>query len=370
MSSCLVTPTPRGLYCEQGDFYVDPSRGVPRAVVTHAHSDHARRGSEHYLCARPGVQLLRRRLGPRAVIRAVAYGEPVDINGVRVSLHPAGHVLGSAQVRLEHAGRVTVVSGDYKLDADPTCAAFEPVRCDTFITEATFGVPLYRWPSPAQVFGEINAWWRSNQQRQRTSVIYAYALGKAQRILAGVDANLGPIFVDRTIAELLPAYTAESVKLPDVRVVEPYAVRAARGHALVLTPMNGAIRRMRRWGEAASAFASGWVHWRGGAALGGGSGGFVLSDHADWPGLTSAIRATGASDVGVMHGFTGPLTRWLRAGGWNAWEIPIGPHGRLGVEPSEEAVAQHSADVPDSTADACTGGLFESLPAGPARVAV
>ena len=170
----LLAHTSRGLYCAAGDFYVDPWRPVPRAVITHAHADHARPGHGNYLASFEGRHVLRTRLGAAANIESLPYGECRDINGVKVSLHPAGHVLGSAQVRIERKGEVWVVSGDYKLDYDPTCPFFEPVRCDTFITESTFGLPIYRWRTHAQIFAEINTWWRANADAGRASVIYGY----------------------------------------------------------------------------------------------------------------------------------------------------------------------------------------------------
>ncbi|MEM1028018.1 MAG: DNA ligase-associated DEXH box helicase, partial [Planctomycetota bacterium] len=180
----LILPTDRGLYCAEGDFYIDPWGPVDRAVVTHAHSDHATPGSRRYLCSRIGVEVLRPRVQAGAKIEGVDYGQPTSINGVKVSLHPAGHLLGSAQVRVEHAGRVEVVTGDYKTQADATCAAFEPVRCHRLITECTFGLPIYSWRPEAEIADELNAWWRENQAAGRTSVVFAYALGKAQRVLS------------------------------------------------------------------------------------------------------------------------------------------------------------------------------------------
>ena len=210
----LVVATPRGLYCPAGDFYIDPWRPVPRAVITHAHSDHARRGHGAYLAQAQGEGVLRARLGADIRLQAVAYGEAVTIHGVRVSLHPAGHVLGSAQVRLEHAGRVWVASGDYKLDPDPTCAPFEPLRCDVFITESTFGLPIYRWPSGDDLFADMSAWWRANADAGRASVVYAYAFGKAQRVLAGVDHSVGPLVCHGAVQVLNDAYrTAGNIGL-------------------------------------------------------------------------------------------------------------------------------------------------------------
>jgi putative mRNA 3-end processing factor len=182
------------LYCQAGDFYVDPWQPVKRAVVTHAHADHARQGSENYLAAREGEQIFRNRLGPEAKITSVPYGEVVNLNGVKVSLHPAGHILGSSQVRIEHRGRIWVVSGDFKVDPDPTCSPFELVDSHTFITESTFGLPIFCWPPQEQVFDQLNVWWRKNHEEGKASVLFAYALGKAQRILLGLDQSIGPIF--------------------------------------------------------------------------------------------------------------------------------------------------------------------------------
>ena len=216
----LLKVTDRGLYCAAGDFYIDPWKAVDFAVTTHAHSDHARGGSRHYLSSAEGRGVLQERLGSGAHIQGIPYGETVARNGVRISLHPAGHILGSAQVRVEYRGEIWVVSGDYKTEAERTCAPFEPVRCHTFITESTFGLPIYRWRPQAEVFDGINAWWRANQLASRTSVLFAYSLGKAQRVLAGVDPTIGPIFVHGAVAKLLPHYAAAGVELPEVASIK------------------------------------------------------------------------------------------------------------------------------------------------------
>src|SRR5262245_24965193 len=204
----LLQLTEAGLYCPEGDFYIDPWQPVERAVITHAHSDHARPGSKKYLTTVEGEAVLRLRVDyadpadPTAVrpqIRTLTYGQALDLNGVRLSLHPAGHLLGSAQVRVEQRGEVWVVSGDYKTEVDTTCTPFELVRCHTFITESTFGLPIYRWRPQQEIFAEINSWWRANQDLERTSILYAYALGKAQRILAGLDHSICPLLVPLSI---------------------------------------------------------------------------------------------------------------------------------------------------------------------------
>ncbi len=323
----LVVARPEGLYCPPGDFHIDPWRPVGHAVITHAHGDHARTGSGHYLAAAAGEVVLRTRLGA-IDLQAVPYGEVVEHRGVRISFHPAGHVLGSAQVRLEHGGRVWVVSGDYKTEDDGVSAAFEPVRCDTFITESTFGLPIYRWAPQAGIFDDIADWWRRNAADGRTSVLYCYALGKAQRILSGLDLSIGPVVTHGAVATVNEAYRASGIALPPTRSASEFettgtaAAREARaelGRALVLAPPSAARSPwLRRFPDPVDAFASGWMQLRGARRRRGVDRGFVLSDHADWPGLGAAIRATGAGRVLVTHGSVGPMVRWLREQGLDA----------------------------------------------------
>lgn len=314
----LVVQRPEGLYCPPGDFYIDPWRPVARAVITHAHSDHARSGHGHYLAAQPAEGVLRARLGDIA-LQTLAYGEPLVHNGVRVSLHPAGHVLGSAQVRLEHGGQVWVASGDYKVAPDRTCAAFEPVRCDVFITESTFGLPIYRWCPDEEVFANINAWWARNVDHSRASVVGCYSFGKAQRLLSGVDPSIGPIIVHGAVEPLNGAYRAAGVELPQTQMVNEVKDRADLRRALVVCPPSAmASPWMRRFGEAQTAFASGWMQVRGNRRRGGHDRGFVLSDHADWPGLLQAVAATGAQRVIVTHGSSAVMVRYLGEQGLRA----------------------------------------------------
>lgn len=310
----LLTSTDRGLYCAAGDFFIDPWRPVNFAVTTHAHSDHARSGSRCYLTAEPGRGVLQERLGGDASIETLPYGERITRNGVTVSLHPAGHILGSSQVRVEHRGEVWVVSGDYKTQAEATCTPFEPVRCHTFITESTFGLPLYRWRPQEEIFADINRWWRENQLEGRSSVMFAYSLGKAQRVLSGVDPSNGPIYVHGAVTKLLPHYEAAGVKLPSIET----DVKTT-GPGLVVAPgSTDGSPWLRKFGEISRASASGWMAVRGTRRRQSLDRGFVLSDHADWDGLIGSIRATEATRVLVTHGFTGPMVRWLRENGWEA----------------------------------------------------
>lgn len=327
----LVQATPQGLYCPLGDFHVDPVSPVERAVITHGHTDHARPGCRRYLASSSSAPILKERLGADADIEPLAYGEAVTLNGVRVSLHPAGHVLGSAQVRIEHRGEVWVVSGDYKTTPEPSCEPFEPLRCHVFLTESTFALPIYRWRPQAEVMEQIHAWWRSNQESGRTSVLFGYALGKIQRLLAALDANLGPICVHGAARVFLPAYEAAGVRFPPVHSAEAAEVRRFKGRALVLAPFS-TFRTpwFRALGPTATGYVSGWMQVRGHRRRQGVDRGFALSDHADWVGLLEAIRASGAERIGVMHGYTEALSRWLREHGWDCWEVSSGL--RLGEE--------------------------------------
>lgn len=340
----LLEHTARGLYCAAGDFYIDPWRPVDRAVITHAHADHARPGHARYLAARPAEGVLRSRLGAGMALDCVEYGEVRHLNGVQVSLHPAGHVLGSAQVRVEHRGEVWVVSGDYKLDADPTCAPFEPVRCHTFVTESTFGLPVYRWEAPQRIFAKVNAWWAANAAAGRASVLYGYAFGKAQRILMGVDAGIGPIFVHGAVQVLNEAYRASGVALPETLQVSEVARKFDFSRALVVAPPSAqATPWLRRFGDFSDGFASGWMAIRGAKKQRNVDLGLVLSDHADWPSLLRAIEASEASRVLVTHGSVPVMVRYLRERGLeaDALETPFagegGSDGDAAGEGSESA---------------------------------
>ncbi|MCO7504649.1 MULTISPECIES: ligase-associated DNA damage response exonuclease [Pseudomonas] len=316
----LVIARPEGLYCPPGDFYIDPWRPVERAVITHGHGDHARNGNRHYLTASPGAGILRSRLGADINLQTLDYGQRLDHGGVALSLHPAGHVLGSAQVRLEYRGEVWVASGDYKVEPDGTCAPFEPVRCHTFITESTFGLPIYRWEPQQQIFDQINAWWRENITLGKASVLFCYSFGKAQRILHGLDPSLGPILVHGAVEPLNRVYREAGVALPATLHASEMDKHDPRmRQALILAPPSAAGSSwMRRFGDYSDAFASGWMRLRGTRRRRGVDRGFVLSDHADWPGLLWAIEQTGAQRVMVTHGSVAVLVRYLCERGLDA----------------------------------------------------
>lgn len=317
-----------GITTPEGGFHIDAWRPVAVNVVTHGHADHARPGSGRYVAAESSVGVLRRRLGQDADIETRAYGEPFDIGGSRLSLHPAGHVLGSAQVRIEHGRGVSVVAGDFKRDSDRTCAPFEVVPCDEFVTEATFALPIYRWRPTDEVAGEVLSWWRGCAESGRIAVVFAYALGKAQRVIAELGAHgpdlPGPIFTHGAVEVLVEAYREAGVDLPRTRLVEEgMRVRGAEnpfdGGLVVAPPSAAGSPWMRRFGARASTgFASGWMRVRGIRRRRGYDRGFVLSDHADWPGLLETVRATGARRVLCTHGYSAVLARFLREGGLEA----------------------------------------------------
>jgi putative mRNA 3-end processing factor len=317
MASPVLTFTDSGIYCPAGDFHIDPWRPVSRALVTHGHSDHARWGMRSYLATDPALPVIRRRLGDISA-EGIAYGESRRIGGATVSFHPAGHVPGSAQIRVEVGGEVWVVSGDYKTEADGLAEAFEPVPCHTFISECTFGLPIFRWePQPVEM-DRIAAWWSANAAAGKNSILGAYSFGKAQRLLAGLPA-LGPILTHGAVEEMTQVLRTQGYRLPPTTRVTPEVTAKTHPGALAIAPPSAlGSAWSARLGPVEEAFVSGWMAVRGirrRRALG---TGFVLSDHADWQGLNDAIRATGAQKVFVTHGYTAPFRHWLETQGYDA----------------------------------------------------
>ena len=312
----LVIVRPEGMYCPPGDFYIDPWRPVAHAVITHGHGDHARVGMGQYHTTREGLPILQWRLGEQAY-HAHAYGEAFRLGDTAVSLHPAGHVLGSAQVRIEHGGEVWVVSGDYKRQPDPTCVPFEVVACDTFVTEATFGLPIYRWPDTAEVAREIAAWREECAREGDAAILYCYGLGKSQRLLAELDACMqGPVYVHGAIATGVEVYRAAGIRMIDTVKVSDTPKGADFAGQLVLAPPSAAGSTwVRRFRGAQHGFASGWMRVRGNRRRRNYDRGFVVSDHADWPDLLRTVRETGARRVIATHGNTDALVRALNEAG-------------------------------------------------------
>jgi putative mRNA 3-end processing factor len=312
----MIENTEAGLYCRGADFYIDPWKAVDRAVITHAHADHARPGCGAYLATPECARLLRVRLGGAIRIQELPYGAPLALDGIRLSLHPAGHILGSAQVRMERNGEVWVVTGDFKRQPDVTCAPFEPLRCNTLVTESTFGLPVFAWPPPGEVMADLNGWWRGNAECGKPSVLFAYALGKAQRIAAKVDAGIGPIFTHGAVESIMNAYRQAGVDLPPtLPVPEARKPGDVSGSLLIAPPTAEGSPWMRRFAGASRAFASGWMHIRGNRRRRAVDRGFVISDHADWKDLLDTIAASSAEKAYVTHGFTEELVQYLREKG-------------------------------------------------------
>ena len=286
----VLTFTERGIYCPAGDFYIDPWRPVDRALITHGHSDHARPGMGRYLATTGTAPVMRHRLG-NITLETIRYGEKRRIGDATVSFHPAGHVPGSAQIRVAVKGQVWVVSGDYKTVADGLSEAFEPVTCHAFITECTFGLPIFKWTPEDILTAQINDWWAANAAAGKASILGAYALGKAQRLLTTVNPDIGPILTHGAIENTSEVLRAQGIDLPD------------------------------------TAFASGWMTLRGVRRRRAADRGFIVSDHADWDGLNAAIKATGATKIFATHGYTSVFERWLRDQGYDAHTVSTDYHG-------------------------------------------
>lgn len=345
MKQKLITLTDRGLYCKQGDFYIDPWKPVKKAVVTHAHADHSYRGSNNYLVPKEGELLSRIRLGDEGTIETAKYGEKVFINGVQISFHPAGHVLGSAQVRVEYKGEIWVISGDFKLMPDATCAPFEFVKCHNFITEATFGLPIYRWQPTEIIFEEINDWWRKNREKGKASVLFAYSLGKSQRCMNGIDRSIGKIFTHGAVERLTQAYRESGVDMPETKYVGAVENKKEfAGNLIVAPPSAHGSLWLKRFGAQSTGFASGWMIVRGARRRKAVDRGFVLSDHADWTELQTAIKATEAETVFVTHGFIEELVRWLNENGMNAKSLKTQYVGDDNIFESEESIGEKITD--------------------------
>ena len=316
----LLTFTDRGIYCPQGDFHIDPWRPVDRALITHGHSDHARIGHKHYLATHQALPVIRHRLGQISA-ESIAYGEARAMNGVSVSFHPAGHVPGSAQIRVEHKGEVWVVSGDYKVEPDGLSEPFAPVRCHTFISECTFGLPVFHWQPQAQIIAQIAAWWASNAATGITSILGAYSFGKAQRLMAALPA-LGPVLTHGAVEETTAILRAQGYTLPDTtRATAAVTAKTHPGALIIAPPSALGSAWANRFGPTSEAFASGWMALRGIRRRRSLGTGFAISDHADWPGLNTAIRETGAARVFVTHGYTAPFRKWLQDQGYDAGTV-------------------------------------------------
>lgn len=316
--SNLLTFTPEGIYCAAGDFHIDPWLPVPLALITHGHADHSRLGMGAYMATTSAAPVMRHRLG-EIKMDTVAYGDVTSINGVDVSFHPAGHVPGSAQIRVAHKGDVWVASGDYKTVDDGLSEPFEPVRCNAFITESTFGLPVFNWTPQDILADQINDWWARNAADGVFSLLSCYALGKAQRLLRAVDPSIAPILTHAAIENTNRIMRGQGIALPDTTLVTPdLDLKAHKGALVLATPSALNSTWVRRFKPASSAFASGWMALRGVRRRRAADRGFIMSDHADWNGLNDAIKQTGAERIFVTHGYTSVFSRWLSEQGYDA----------------------------------------------------
>jgi len=311
-----------GIYCPDGDFYIDATGKVERNIVTHAHSDHARPGHISYLSHKSSEPLLRARLGKRIKTESLEYGEQISINGIKVTLYPSGHIYGAAQVKVERNGEVWVVSGDYNLEDDHLSKPFEPIKCHHFITECTFGLPVYHWPDQDETYRKINDWWRENKSLGITSILYGYSLGKSQRIIKNIDHQIGDVFVHKSVGAMNDAISHDGADLPQTITLNPNLdPLKIKGNLIIAPPSFTSGPMISELAPFSLAMASGWIQTGKNMTRGRLNRGFVLSDHADWDGLLEAIEATESERVITMHGYTAELTRWLNENGKNSIEI-------------------------------------------------
>ena len=317
----LIEFTDRGLCCKAGGFYIDPWKAVDKAIITHAHSDHARWGSKYYLCHTQCKPLLQMRLGENNY-HTVEWEEKIFMNGVQVSLHPAGHMIGSSQIRVEHKGEVWVVSGDYKIEDDGLSGRFEPVKCNTFITESTFGLPIYNWKPQQEIFQNIMDWVCRNRESGKTSVFIAYSLGKAQRLLQCLPELNIPIYVHGAIWNAHEALIRSGIQLPDVKRIDYSTPKRSYINNIIIAPPGAeGSSWIKRFFPYAVGICSGWMQVRGAVRRRNADAGFALSDHADWKGLLQAVKETGAGKVFVTHGYQAIFSRYLNETGIQAAEV-------------------------------------------------
>lgn len=331
----LVKFTKKGIYCIPGKFYLDPWYPVEYAIISHGHADHARWGNKHYLCHNQSKAILQHRIGADISIESLPYNEYKVINGVKVSFHPAGHILGSAQIRLEYKGYIVVFSGDYKTQPDFITTPFEPVKCHEFITESTFGLPIYKWKSEEELQQELQDWIVQNQQNNRTSVFLGYSLGKAQRIMKLVE-KVEEIYVHSAIHNLNQAIENSGITLPTTKLLTAdFKKTEIQNKIVILPPALLGSKMIKKIPNAATAICSGWMQIRGNRRWKGVDAGFAVSDHADWDGLLSAVKATEAEKVYVTHGSQAVFSKYLNEIGIEAHELKT-EFGEDELETSEQ----------------------------------
>ncbi|MBZ9786870.1 ligase-associated DNA damage response exonuclease [Psychroflexus sp. CAK57W] len=317
MKEPLLAFNANGIYCAAADVYLDPWRKVDKAIISHGHADHSRWGNKKYITHHHNIPIMKHRLG-EIDVEGKAYGESFTINNVKFSLHPAGHVIGSSQIRVEHKGEVWVFTGDYKDEVDGVCTPFEPVKCDTFITECTFGLPAFKWKPQAEVMQDINQWWQDNKAEGRTSVLFGYSLGKAQRLLKHLNPDVGKIYTHGAIENMTEVLRA-MVDFPETtRVTRETTKKELNGNLVLAPPSAHGGTWIRKMVPYVTASASGWMTFRGARRRRAIDKGFVMSDHCDWDGLLNSIKATGCEKVICTHGYTDIFSKYLRELGYDA----------------------------------------------------
>lgn len=325
---------PQGMFCKPGNFYIDPWLPVDFALITHGHADHARWGMKKYLCHDFTVPILKSRISSQINVQGISYNQSISINGVKVSFHPAGHIIGSSQIRMEYRGKIVVISGDYKTQNDGLSTPFEPVKCHEFVSESTFGLPIYNWLPVPQLNHQMQDWVLQNQSIGKTSVFIGYSLGKAQRVMQALE-KVGKIYVHFSIAKLNEAYKSVGIYLPDYEVVDlRQDIKHLNQSIVILPPSLSDSNVIRKIPNRATAYCSGWMQVRGARRWRSADAGFAMSDHADWNGLLEAIKATEAEKVYVTHGQTAVFAKYLNEIGIYAEEVKT----EFGNEEPEEEI--------------------------------
>lgn len=317
MKKPLLAFTNKGIYCEQANVYLDPWRPVERALISHGHADHSRWGHQKYSTHHNNIPIIKHRLG-NINVTGKAYGESFIVNNVKFSFHPAGHIPGSSQIRVEHKGEVWVFTGDYKLGEDGISTPYETVKCHTFITECTFGLPAFKWRPQTEVFNDINEWWATNKAEGKTSVLFGYTLGKAQRLLRHLDTSIGKIYTHGAVEKMTEVLRPQLELPPTELITRDTDKKDIKGNIIIAPPSTHGSVWLRKFAPFVTATASGWMAFRGARRRRAIDKGFVLSDHADWEELLLAIKETGCEKVIATHGYTDIFSRYLKEQGYDA----------------------------------------------------
>lgn len=344
MKNPLLAFTSKGIYCQAANVYLDPWKPVEKAIISHGHADHSRWGHKQYITHHRNVPIISHRLGDINVT-GKEWGETFTINNVKFSLYPAGHIIASSQIRVEHKGEVWVFTGDYKTENDGISTPYEVVKCHTFITECTFGLPAFKWTPQNEVFEDINQWWAENKAEKKTSVLFGYSLGKAQRLLKYLDTDIGKIYTHGAI-ENMTAVLRPLVDFPKTTLITKETKKEELlGNVVLAPPSAHGSPWIRKMVPYVTASASGWMTFRGARHRRAIDKGFVLSDHCDWDGLLESIKATGAEKIICTHGYSDIFSRYLREQGYDARteETQYGEDEDAGSQETEVAPALPSA---------------------------